>query len=582
MTRGLRGVVQAIVLALATTHALACGGEPEPDAEAAGPREATVTEPPRTALPDDTLVIAVRRLPEGLDPMAELDPWGQRVVDDLVFEGLTRIAGDDAPFVELALADDCVLTPAAAPKHAWCHLRPDVQFHDGSRVRPEDVLEAMSAWLDPRRDALRARHQLGELERVELVDRPPAAAGTHAEDRGKWVHVEVERADPLLLERLAAMKIWPKGKRRGGGFAKAPIGTGPMRVVAFEPDAIVLEGSGGARRSAAVRRIRLEASTDGSQTLVRLRRGDVHLALEIPPSFVPRELAKPGMAARFTAWLLTPPRFDLLFYNLRKGPLDAVALRAALDRAIPRVAIAATRDAMPPVAADAPVDLRAPVEIDLAGLHAAKAAAAWGAFGLPAPAPGEGDGPAMTAAAAALDALGWRIDRGVRRRGEGSLRLVLMWDGAGGTANATAAALRRAWQKLGVTVPQATASFAYLFGLMRQGSFDVAMLRLSTASDADLYPYFHRKGELNIAGVADDALDRALEGYRAATTRAARRSALAEVAARLSALRVASVLHAPSSLAIVSRRVQGLTFVDDLPQLDLLQLSAADRWPPAP
>ncbi len=128
--------MQAIVLALATTHALACGGEPEPDAEAAGPREATVTEPPRTALPDDTLVIAVRRLPEGLDPMAELDPWGQRVVDDLVFEGLTRIAGDNAPFVELALADDCVLTPAAAPKHAWCHLRPDVQFHDGSRVRP--------------------------------------------------------------------------------------------------------------------------------------------------------------------------------------------------------------------------------------------------------------------------------------------------------------------------------------------------------------------------------------------------------------------------------------------------------------
>ena len=30
------------------------------------------------------------RLPLTLDPTAELDPWGQRIVDDLLFEGLTR------------------------------------------------------------------------------------------------------------------------------------------------------------------------------------------------------------------------------------------------------------------------------------------------------------------------------------------------------------------------------------------------------------------------------------------------------------------------------------------------------------
>ncbi|MBX7082970.1 MAG: hypothetical protein K1X88_27440, partial [Nannocystaceae bacterium] len=297
---------------------------------------------------DGTLVLAVRRLPESLDPMAELDPWGQRVVDDLVFEGLVRVSGEVAPFVEPALADDCVLVPTAAPKHAWCHLRADQRFHDGSSVTPTDVVDALSAWLDPRRDALRARHGLDALRRVELGDAPPSGgrAGARA-DAGKWIHIEVDRAEPLLLERIAAMKVWPKGKRRGNGFARAPIGTGPMRVASFDAESLVLEAAPHARRSAGVARLRLETVTDGAQALVRLRRGDVHLAFELPAAFVPRELAKPGMAARFGAWWLTPPRYDLLLYNVRKGPLAGRELRAALDRALPRVALARAQGPVP-------------------------------------------------------------------------------------------------------------------------------------------------------------------------------------------------------------------------------------------
>lgn len=569
---------------LACVVAVGCAPRTTDDEPAAA---AETIDAATTANEAQPLVIGVRRLPATLDPLAELDPWGQRIVDDLVFEGLVRRVGDTAPFVEMALADSCLLTPNDAPKHAWCHLRSDRVFHDGAPVTAADVLDSLSAWLDPRRDALRARHGLVALERVELVDGPPAAiveAGGAARDAGKWIHVEIGDADPLLLERLAAMKVWPKGKRRGSGnaFAKAPVGTGPMSVTSFDDTGIELGRAKGATRSAGVDRLRLEPVPDGAMALVRLRRGDLHVAAALPAEYVPKELAKPGMATRFAAWVLTPPRFDLAFYNLRRAPTATRALREALDAAIPRVALGRQRDPVPPPRVRVPIDRMPPQAIDLAGLHAAKAGASWGAHGLPAFPGDDEDATGLTTAASALDVAGWKIDRGRRRRKETPLRLVLLWDGASGPSSETASAIKSVWGQIGVHVPQATASFSYVSGLMVRGEFDVALARLSTGSDADLYPYFHSKGALNISGVSDATLDEALERYRDASTTALRDAALADAAARLEALRIASVLWSPADLMIASARVEGIAFIDDLPQLDVIRLSSAVRWPPEP
>ncbi len=576
--RARRGVAALVVLGVSTI-APGCG---ERGGDETGLRGRSIAgEPERPPAAIEPLVVALRRIPDTLDPFADLDPWAQRIVDDLVFEGLTRRAGDTAPFVEPAIADDCRTSAEPAPKHAWCHLRPGLRFHDGSTVDPEDVQDSLGAWLDPRRDALRMRHGLHELRKVELVDGPPASMAAPA-DPGRWVHVELERGDPLVLERISAMKVIPKGKRRGNGaaFGKAPIGTGPMRVRELDGEHILLERAPDSMRAPGVEQLRLEAVPDAAAALVRLRRGDVHVLADLPASFVPRELGKPGMAARFTAWTLTPARYDLLMYNLRRGPQASAKLRAALDQALPRIAMAQQRDTMPPVLARAPVDVLAPVEIDLEALHEAKAAADWGSFGLLARPDATADATAAAASATQLDALGWRIDRGLRRHGRTALRIVLMWDGSGGASGATADALKRSWQKLGVQVPQVTASFAYLFGLMRRGDFDVALARLSLPAEADLHPYFHSKGALNVPGVADAELDAALDAYRAAADRSARTAALARISERLAALQAVSVLFAPSEIMLASRRIEHLELVDDLPRLDRLSLAAAESWPP--
>lgn len=553
---------------------------------------------------DGRLVIAVRRVPDTLDPLGDMDPWGARVADDLVFEGLTRRVSLGAPWAEPALADQCIGRPQVAPRDVYCHLRDDAMFHDGTPVTPADVLYSLSWWLDPRRGTMRLRQGLGGLKRVEMVDGPPGgvAAGI-VRDPGRWAHISFSRPEPLALEQLADLKVVPRAKHRGRAraFGRRPIGTGPMQVIALDserleltpwtpegvgPDPAVDGAPGGASHGTAdgsgddaLSSVELREMPDGAQVLTAMRRGDVHIAAELSPAHVPDELAKPGMAPRFRAYVLSPPRFDVLLYNLRRGVQAGPKMRGVLDDAIGRATLADALGDLPSPGVAVPVDLAAPVEIDLLALYEAGVSARWGMAGLPARADISHDDAGQARAVATLDQLEWVLERGVRRRPTGSLRVVLMWSGAtSGVGRVLAHGIRDAWRAVGIIVPFATAGWSYLLSLMRKGEFDVALMRMAERSDADLYAYFHSRGDLNLAGVTDVVLDEALEAYRAATTPDARRDAQAAVASRLSALRVTSVVRAPTQVMLVSRRVHGLAFIDDLPRLDRLRLAPIDRW----
>ncbi|MCB9713706.1 MAG: hypothetical protein H6712_07630 [Myxococcales bacterium] len=581
----------ALALAL-----VGCGGDDDvPDAtetaEAADRFEEEIAEATSTDRIDRRLVIAVRRVPDTLDPLGDLEPWGARVAEDLVFEGLTRRVDTGAPWAEPALADACVLRPTVDPRDVYCHLRDGAVFHDGDPVTPEDVLYSLDWWLDPRRATMRQRTGLGGLRRVEMVDGPPGGPPPGSKrDPGRWAHVSFSRPEPLALELLADLYIVPRADHRGRprAFGRAPIGTGPMRVTALEPERLVLEpwvpegteppaveeGAG----TFAPSRIVLREMPDGSEVLTAMRRGDVHIAAELSPAHVPEELTRPGTAPRFRAYVLSPARFDVLLYNLRRGEQAGPQLRGVLDDAIPRAALADALGDLPSLPVAAPVDLADPHEIDLVALLSAGVSARLGMAGLPAPQDASLDDAGKARAIATLDGLDWVLERGVRRRATGSLRIVLMWSGEAGDGRTIAHAVRDAWREVGILVPFATAGWAYLLTLMRKGEFDVALVRMAERSDADLYPYFHSRGDLNIAGVTDVALDGALEAYRAAATPSDRDAAKQAVADRLAALRVGSVVRAPTQVMMVSKRVQGLEFVDDLPRLGSLRLTPIETW----
>src|SRR5690606_8790973 len=263
-------------------------------------------------------------------------------------------------------------------------------------------------------------------------------------------------------------------------------------------------------------------------------------------------------------------------YNLRQGPQAGPRLRDALDRAIPFHAIDAVHG-MPSAPAAAPVDRLDPQPIDLARLAQAGVSATWGMAGLPELAPDE-DAAGARQAGLILDELGWTMERGTRRRATGPLRTVLSWDGGRGTGAGVAGLGRRGWRDGGITVPHATASWSYVFGLLRKGEFDLAFLRLGTRTFEDRRPYFHSRGAANLTGVSDGELDTALDAYVRAQDRAARRHAQDQIARRLADVRPVTVLYAPTIVLLVSKRVERLEFVDDLPRLDRLRLAPEASW----
>lgn len=568
------GVLPALALALvcgacssteAEQPAPASAGEPvDADADAEHP----ASEP---------IVIALPQLPRKFDPLDDMEAWALRIADDLLFEGLVRRSDSGYPWAEPAIADECVIDPDYGVAMVSCHIPRGIRFHDGSELSMADVEYSLRHWLHERRSWLRQRHGLDGYARFEIVDGPRNAT-PEQRDRGRWVRMVFDRRDPLALEALSAIKIVPMAAHRGRAsrFAQAPIGTGPMRMTVLTPDRIVLERfeQHRALRPDAPSTITFRAIDDGAAALTALRRGEVHVLAEVADNHVPVELGKPGMAGRFRAWLVSPASYDVLLWNLDKGLSADAKLRAALDAAIPRAAIARELYGSPGLPSEAPVDLHTPSELDLDALVDIKPGEPMRG-GLPAFRSLQDDRDGAARAAAMLDALGWRANPrakpGFRRRG-GPLRVNLARDNHEGLPALLSEAIRTGWQSIGVRSPDSASSWRFLFAILGKGNFRVALLRLGGHSDEDLYELFHSRGANNFARVADAQLDAALREYQQARTRAERDAAKQRLAQRIAELRVVSVIHAPAHVTLASRRLGELQFIDDRPRLDSLTL----------
>ncbi len=537
---------------------------------------------PEAIVPPDPqpLQIGLRSLPDSLDPLGELDPWGERIAEDLLFDGLMRRSAAGAPWVEPALADRCEVDSPGAVKVVECHLRGGIEFSDGRPLEADDVVYSLSYGLDPRRTWARDRIGLSSLKQVEIVDKPAKTRGDA--DPGRWIRITFDRREPLALELIASVMIVPRRahRERSKSFGRTPIGTGPMRVVASESDSLELERVPGwsrdDREAPEQERISFVQVSDAAVGLTLLRRGTLHVLAEMSPAHYPAGLLTPGMAARFRAFVLTPPRYDLLVYNVASGPQSSATMRFALHDAIPRAQIAHEIYRSAGQDVEVPVDLQPPREIDLDALKAS-GRSDLEAIDIPAAPPRERDASAHLAVSLILDQLGWKVERGLRQRAEQPLRVTIMWEGSAGRGADCVRAVRDEWRSLNMVVPFATASWNYLLQLMRRGEFQVAALRYAPPANGDLYTFFHSKGPLNLSRVNDARLDAALDGYRVATSPQQRDAALRSIADELARLRPVSVIHAPLEVMLVSRRVDGIEFVADLPRLDRLVLRPIER-----
>lgn len=152
-----------------------------------------------------------------IDP--HFEPAGNRRYYEM-YEGLTALGPDGEAGPALATGWEQV-----APTRVRFTLRPGARFHDGSPVTGDDVAFSFNRARVPRK-SFTVAGRIGTISAVEPVD-------------AHTVDVVTAAPDPLLPKRLAELMVLSLRQLEQAGDDVRPIGSGPYRVVDYDPGRIV-------------------------------------------------------------------------------------------------------------------------------------------------------------------------------------------------------------------------------------------------------------------------------------------------------------------------------------------------------
>ncbi len=238
-------------LAAAVLLLAACGGEP------------TLT--PET----NEVVVALRGAPIHLDPRIATDADSSAVLQ-LVVNGLVTKTPNGDYIPDLAESWEIL---DGNTRYRF-HLKQGVTFHDGRPFTADDVLWTFRTILDGSLTTAK-RGAFAQLERVEAVD-----------DRT----VDFVLAEPygaMLGNLTPFVGIVPAGSD-SQSFNRAPVGTGPFRVVERRDDRVVLAAFDDYKDGRPkLDRVIFRDVPDSTVRALELRKGSVHLVVnELKPDVV--------------------------------------------------------------------------------------------------------------------------------------------------------------------------------------------------------------------------------------------------------------------------------------------------------
>ncbi|MFQ5458525.1 MAG: ABC transporter substrate-binding protein [Myxococcota bacterium] len=287
------------LLLAATLLAISCGGSSRPGT--------------------DVLVIAIESGPSTLDPRLASDAYSSRL-SALISNGLMSQDRNGRLVPDLA---ERVETPD--PRTFIFHLRDNVRFQNGAPFTSADVAFTIASILDEKTRSPRR----GDFKRIERVETP--------DPRTVVIRLKTPHA-PFLT--AAATGIVPEnlGGLTPEAFGRAPIGTGPYRVAAWETNSsVTLEANAdyyGERPR--IPRAVFKIVPNDTTRILELRKGSVDLVQNAIPAHAVQLLADdPGIR------VVTRPgiNFSYLGFNLEDPVLAHRAVRAAIAHAIDRRAI---------------------------------------------------------------------------------------------------------------------------------------------------------------------------------------------------------------------------------------------------
>ncbi len=269
-----------------------------------------------SAKPDpNALVMIIESSPTNLDPRVGLDAQSERI-DELLFDDLcTR---DEHLNVQPGLAERWDIPD---PLTYVFHLHQGVNFHDGRPLTSRDVKWTFDSLLQGKIRSTKA----AAYRPVDHIDAP--------DDSTVVFHLKEPFATFLWNVSDGAIGIVPYGS--GDEISRHPIGSGPFRFVAAEPDKEVLieRNDGYWGEKVRLQRVRFAVIPDATTRALELRKGsadiavtsltgDMVLALERDSNL--EVLRAPGTVLAYLA------------FNIRDPILRDVWVRHALAYAIDR------------------------------------------------------------------------------------------------------------------------------------------------------------------------------------------------------------------------------------------------------
>ena len=148
------------------------------------------------------------------------------LVAEMLYSGLTRLALDMSAAPDLALS-----WTANDTLSEWVFkLRPGLKFHDGSPCTAKDVVATFTAILDPK-TASPARTNIGPVDHVDAID-----------DTTVRFVLKTPYADLPVSLAYTNAKIIPAVIASGDltQLARKAVGTGPFKLVSYEPDRLIV------------------------------------------------------------------------------------------------------------------------------------------------------------------------------------------------------------------------------------------------------------------------------------------------------------------------------------------------------
>lgn len=371
------------------------------------------------------------------------------------------------------------------------HLQPGVRWHDGAPFTSTDVQFTIQAMQDPNYQGPPELSNLWRPIKVETPD-PLTVIFTLPEPFSPFLEYTTQRLLPSHVLSTVPPELLPSSE-----FNARPVGTGPYRVIDTTAHYVILEANKsyhGPRPY--ISRIQFSFYPDHDSLFAAHRRGEVAGIGQV----LPDSLAEVEKNPKLDLYSAPYAGYTMIFLNLERAAFQDAAVRRALWQAIDRQGLIDRYLNGQGIVIDGPI--------------------------LPNSWAYDPNLPKLAydpeAAAAALDAAGWRDDNGegVRAKDGTRLEFALVTNSDDPLRQQMIEEIAEAWAAIGVRANTSTMGMAELVGEhLYQRDYDAVLYGWDLpAADPDPYPLWHSsqtsEDGQNYVHFADATSDSLLEQAR--------------------------------------------------------------------